>query len=128
MAGELILIIDDNPLSLKMVSYLLINKGYKVHAVSSAEEALDILEILQPRIILMGIQLPGMNGLELARKLKSEIKYQNIPIIAITAYAMEGDKEEVLAAGFDTYLAKPIDALALLKIITNYLLSDKKES
>ena len=121
MAGELILIIEDNPLNLKMVDYLLTTKGYRVHTASDAKEALHALITLQPDLILMDLQLPGMDGFELTRKLKSEDKYQDIPIIAITAYAMKGDKEKALAAGCNGYIAKPIDTKTLPDIIAEYL-------
>lgn len=127
MAGELILIIDDNPLNLKLVDYLLTIKGYVVHTVSNAEEALHLLLTVTPHLILMDIQLPGMDGLELTKKLKSDPRYHNIPIVAITAYAMKGDKEKALAAGCDGYIAKPIDTRTLPTIIDGFI-HDKKTS
>jgi CheY-like chemotaxis protein len=121
MAGELILIIEDNPLNLKMVDYLLTVKGYRIQTASNAKEALDKLTRLQPDLILLDLQLPGMDGFELARQLKCEAKYQDTPIIAITAYAMKGDKEKAIAAGCNGYIAKPIDTRTLPDIIAGYL-------
>lgn len=121
MAGEPILIIDDNVLNLKLVTYLLTAKGYDIHTAANAEEAMKTLKTFQPRLILMDIQLPGMDGFELTKKLKADPNYKNIPIIAITAYAMKGDKEKVLAAGCDGYIAKPIDTRTFPDIINKYL-------
>ena len=126
MAGELILIVDDNPLNLKMVGFLLTSKGYKVATASNAKEALTSLTTSEPHLILMDIQLPGMDGLELTRLVKSDAKYQHIPIIAITAFAMKGDKEKTLAAGCDGYIAKPIDVRTLPDIISDYLHAHKE--
>lgn len=121
MAGEPILIIDDNLLNLKLVTYLLTAKGYDVHTAFDAEEGLRILKTFKPQLILMDIQLPGMDGLELTKKLKADPKYKDIPIIAITAYAMKGDKEKALAAGCDGYISKPIDTRTLPDFIRDYL-------
>lgn len=125
MAGEPILIIDDNPINLKLEKILLVVEGYEVHTATDAEEALNLLKVFQPRLILMDIQLPGMSGLELTTRLKVDPRYQNIIILALTAYAMKGDKEKALAAGCDGYIAKPIDTKTLPGIIANYLLQKK---
>jgi len=121
MAGDRILIVDDNPINLKLEKILLEVEGYEIRTATDAEEALAILDSFQPRLIMMDLQLPGMSGLELTTKLKSNIKYKNIIIIAITAYAMKGDRERALAAGCDGYIAKPIDTKTLPGIIANYL-------
>lgn len=121
MAGEPILIIDDNFLNLELVSYLLASKGYAIHTASNAKEALDEIKTLQPRLILMDIQLPDMDGFALTKQLKADPNYRDIPIIAITAYAMKGDKEKALAAGCDDYIAKPINTRTLPDIIAKYL-------
>lgn len=127
MAGELILIVDDNDLNLKMVDYLLTLKGFRVETATDAKGALNILATSQPELILMDIQLPGMDGLELTRKLRSDARYKNIPIVAITAYAMKGDKEKALAAGCDGYIAKPIDTRTLPEVLTGYLQKNKEK-
>jgi len=121
MTGEVILLIEDNPFTLKMVDYLLTEKSYIVHTATNATEALHILTTLQPALILIDLQLPGMDGFELTRKLKRETKYQNTPIVAITAYAMKADKEKALAAGCAGYITKPIDTRTLPDIIAGYL-------
>lgn len=121
MTGEPILIIDDNPINLKLEKILLAVEGYEIRTASDAEEALKLLESFRPRLIMMDLQLPGMTGLELTAKLKANPKYRDIIIIAITAYAMKGDREKALAAGCDGYVAKPIDTKTFPTVISNYL-------
>jgi two-component system cell cycle response regulator DivK len=113
MSGQPILIIDDNPQNLKLASVLLRCEGYQVRTAADAEEALSTLESFEPRVILMDLQLPGMDGLQLARKLKDDPARRNILIVALTAYAMKGDEEKARAAGCDDYVPKPIDTNAL---------------
>jgi two-component system cell cycle response regulator len=113
MPGEPILVVDDNPANLKLARVLLGSEGYDVRTASDAEEALALLTHFHPEVILMDIQLPGMDGLELTRRLKADPKTRGIAILALTAYAMKGDEERMLAAGCDGYMAKPIDAKRL---------------
>lgn len=121
MAHEEILIVEDNPTNLKLLKILLTVEGYELREAKNADEALDLLKIHQPRLILMDIQLPGMDGLELTKKLKNDPKYQHIIIIALTAYAMKHDREKVIAAGCDGYITKPIDVKTLPTVIAGYL-------
>jgi CheY-like chemotaxis protein len=121
MAGEAILIVDDNPTNMKLVRILLASEGYDVRAASDAEEALNILKEFSPRMILMDIQLPGIDGLELTRRLKSDPATRDITIIGLTAYVMKGDKERILAAGCDGYIPKPIDTRTLPQLVEEYL-------
>ena len=121
MSGEIILIIDDNLINLKLLKVLLKLEGYEVHTATDANEALDLLTTINPHVILMDLQLPVMDGLELTQLLKRNPKYKNTIIIAITAYAMKGDKERALAAGCDDYMSKPIDIDAISKMIAAYI-------
>jgi two-component system cell cycle response regulator DivK len=121
MAGEPILIVDDNPTNMKLVRVLLASEGYNVRAAADAEEALNVLKEFQPRMILMDIQLPGIDGLELTRRLKSDPATRDITIIGLTAYVMKGDKERILAAGCDGYIPKPIDTRTLPELVAEYL-------
>lgn len=121
MANERILIVDDNPTNLKLLRVLMSVEGYEVRTVMDAIEALKVLQDFQPALILMDLQLPGMDGLELTRQLKANPKYQNITILAVTAYAMKGDNEKALAAGCDGYVSKPIDTKQLPGVIADYL-------
>ncbi len=121
MAGEDILIVEDNASNLKLVNVLLNENNYHLHNARTAEEALALLETLQPQLILMDIQLPGMNGLILTKFLKTQGKYQHVPIIALTAYAMKEDEAKILAAGCDGYIAKPIDTRSFPSLIDQFL-------
>lgn len=121
MSGEEILIVDDNAINLKLARVLLTGEGYLVRVASDAEEALHLLDSWAPRVILMDLQLPGMDGLELTRRLKADPARRAIIIIALTAYAMKGDREKALASGCDDYVAKPIDTEALPRLIADHL-------
>lgn len=128
MSGEAILIVEDNEISLKLVKILLTVEGYQVMTATDATEALVVLEKTDPKLILMDLQLPGMDGLTLTRLLKSNPKYQHIIILAMTAYAMKGDKEKALAAGCDGYIPKPIDTQSLPGVLANYLQAKKEDA
>jgi CheY-like chemotaxis protein len=121
MTGDRILIVDDNVTNLKLVSYLMKAKGYEVATAVDAESALEEVSSRPPRLILMDLQLPGIDGLELTRRLKSNPTTRSIKIIAVTAYAMKGDQERALAAGCDDYVTKPIDTRALPDTIARHL-------
>ena len=121
MAGEPILIVDDNPVNLKLARVLLASEGYEVRTATDAEEAWQVLESFSPRLILMDIQLPGIDGLELTRRLKGDPARRSTIILALTAYAMKGDQERMLAAGCDGYVAKPIDTRTLPTRIAEFL-------
>jgi CheY-like chemotaxis protein len=121
MPTDPILIVDDNPQNLKLVRVLLSGEGYAVSTARDAEEALTVLASFRPRLILMDLQLPGMDGLELTRRLKADPQRRDIIVVALTAYAMKGDEEKARAAGCDDYIAKPIDTDALAAMITRHL-------
>lgn len=120
-AAESILIVDDNPTNLKLLRVVLAAEGYDVMTANDAEEALRQLATARPRLILMDIQLPGIDGLELTRRLKADPAHTGIRIVALTAYAMKGDEEKARAAGCDGYVTKPIDVEALPRIVREYL-------
>ncbi len=121
MADKSILIVDDNPVNSKLIRVLLAGEGYEVHTAADAEAAIRVLGGLNPDLILMDVQLPGIDGLELTRRLKADPATRGIKILGLTAYAMKGDKEKILAAGCDGYIAKPIDTRTLPKVIEHYL-------
>jgi two-component system, cell cycle response regulator DivK len=112
-----VLIVDDNPQNVKLVRLLLVDEGYDVRSASDAEEALRVLDGFEAQAILMDIQLPGMDGLELTRHLKADARWTRLVVIALTAYAMKGDEEKALAAGCDGYVTKPIDIDALVELL-----------
>jgi two-component system, cell cycle response regulator DivK len=108
-----ILIVDDNPVNLKLARLLLTKEGFEVRTAPDAEEALRVLEEFAPNLILMDVQLPGMDGLELTRFLKADPRRRDILIVALTAYAMADDERAARAAGCDGFVTKPIDTRAL---------------
>jgi CheY-like chemotaxis protein len=116
-----ILVVDDHPLNLKLTELLLAAEGYTVHTACSAEEALVLLQHGLPHLILMDLQLPGMDGFALTRQLKAAPETAAIPIVALTAYAMKGDEARARAAGCDGYIAKPIDTRRLATQIAEFL-------
>ncbi len=113
MAGEPILIVDDTPVNLKLTRMLLVNEGYKVLTAASGEEALDLLRAYRARLVLADIQLPGIDGLELTRRLKRDDNTRDIAVVALTAFAMKGDEERAMEAGCDGYITKPINTRTL---------------
>jgi CheY-like chemotaxis protein len=121
MAGEAILIVDDNPMNLKLTRVLLAGAGYEVRTATDAREAMAVLAEFHPRLILMDIQLPDMDGLELTRRLKIEPANRDIIIIALTAYAMKGDHQKALESGCEGYITKPIDTRTLPNMLAGYL-------
>ena len=121
MAGESILIVDDNPTNLKLLRITLTVAGYVVQTAIDAEHAMAVLATSRSRLILMDIQLPGMDGLELTRRLKADPASKDAIVIAVTAYAMKGDEERALAAGCDGYVTKPIDTRSLPDTLARYL-------
>lgn len=121
--GAPILIVDDNVSNTKLLAFLLTTKGYVVRTAASADEALAVLQEFAPRLILMDLQLPGMDGLTLTRQLKADPRTRAIPIVAATAYAMKGDEEKARAAGCDGYITKPIDTRRLPEEIERFLAS-----
>lgn len=121
MPAPVVLVVDDNPTNLKLVAYLLQAKGYDVRTAMDAEGALSAIANERPALILMDLQLPGMDGLELTRQLKAAPETRGIVVIAVTAYAMKGDEERALAAGCDDYVPKPVDTRALPRIVARHL-------
>ena len=109
MAGELILIVEDNEKNLKLVRDILQFNGYRTLDAKSAEDGIALAESHQPDLILMDIQLPGTDGMTALRQLRDEPRTASVPVVALTAFAMKDDRERFLAAGFDGYLDKPIN-------------------
>ena len=108
-AAPHVLVVDDNPINLELASFVLAADGWCVSTADDAEEALRCIEQRLPDLILMDIQLPGMDGLTLTRQIKADPALRHITVVAFTAYAMKGDEAIMRAAGCDGYLAKPIE-------------------
>jgi CheY-like chemotaxis protein len=116
-----VLIVDDNPTNLKLVAYLVRANGYEVDTAGDAEAALATIAAHRPALILMDLQLPGIDGLELTRRLKADPATRDIKIIAVTAYAMKGDEDKAREAGCDDYVTKPIDTRGLPEMIAKHV-------
>jgi len=125
MGPRRILVIEDNPKNLKLVRDVLTFSGFEVIEATYAEEALSILEHSQPRMILMDLQLPGMDGLTLTRRLKADPATAGIAIVALTAHAMKGDEQKARAAGCDGYITKPINTRTLHTELVHLLAARK---
>ena len=121
MDAKKILLVEDNPVNRRLAIFLLRSQGYQVREATSALEAFDILKAEQFDLIVMDIQLPGMDGLEATTKLRAEPATAEIPVIAVTSYAMAGDRDKALAAGCSGYVAKPIDKTIFLAEIGRHL-------
>ncbi len=121
MAHESILLVDDSPLILKMVRFVLQSEGYDIRTASGGNEALSILHTFKPKLVLMDMQMPGIDGLEVTRRIKANPDTQGIVVVALTASAMKGDEEKALSAGCDGYVTKPFTNQKMLSCIREYL-------
>lgn len=113
MSAPMVLVVDDQPLNLYLLSFLLTAHGYQVVTAADAHEATAAIVQQLPCLILMDMQMPGIDGFELTARLKADPATQAVPIVAVTSFAMSGDRERALAAGCDGYIAKPIDTRTL---------------
>lgn len=120
MENKTILIIEDNELNMKLVRSLLQLEKYQVIEAENAEKGIQLARDHHPDLILMDIQLPGMDGLKASELITNDEDLKSIPIVALTSYAMEGDKEKALAAGCVGYISKPINTKSFSKTIAEY--------
>jgi CheY-like chemotaxis protein len=119
-----ILVVEDNDMNMQLVEFLLEEGGYEIVKATSGEEALALTrqaDDATPDLILMDIHLPGMDGLSVVRAMKEDARTARIPILALTAHAMRGDRDRFLEAGCDGYISKPIDVKTFVASIERYL-------
>lgn len=116
-----VLVVEDNPANMTLATFLLESGGHTVLSATDAEAALVLARAEQPNLILMDIQLPGIDGLQARALLKADEATRAIPVVALTALAMKGDKERIQSAGFDGYIAKPMRYQEFLAAITAQL-------
>ena len=113
--------VEDNEDNRALVVKVLARKGFDVVEAVSGEEALELCEAAPPDLVLMDLELAGMSGLEATRRLKGSARFRAVPVVALTAYAMVGDREKALEAGCDGYLSKPVDVRRLPEQIAEFL-------
>jgi two-component system cell cycle response regulator DivK len=121
MANELILIVEDNDKNMKLARDILQVKGYRTIEAESAEAGLPLVAERKPDLVLMDIQLPGMNGIEALKKLRASPETSRIPVLAFTASVMPQDRKEIMSAGFDGFVSKPINLKEFIASIANTL-------
>ena len=121
MAGELILIVEDNEKNRRLVRDVLRFKGYQTIESETGEEGVELARSRQPALVLMDIQLPGMDGITALKRLRDDPATRGIRVMAVTASAMTQDRQTILAAGFDGYQSKPINVKAFLKAVQELL-------
>lgn len=119
--AKMVLIVEDDPKNLKLVRDVLQASGYATIEAPDGKQGVELAKARKPDLILMDIQLPIMDGLQATKILKSDASTRKIPIIALTAYTMSGDKEKALQAGCDGYMPKPINVRDFLKKVAEYL-------
>ena len=112
-----ILVVEDNPSHLKLAHLVLSAAGYKVNGVTAAEQAIDSIKQEKPQVILLDLELPGIDGLTLVRRLKADVETRDVHVIVVTSYPDRYTKKDALAAGCDAYLVKPISTRALPQIV-----------
>ena len=121
MAQASILVIEDDAKSLKLLRNILQFRGYTILEAETGEAGIESAREQQPALILMDVQLPGMDGVAARQVLKADARTRHIPVIALTAFAMKGDSERFLVEGFEGYVAKPIEVKELPGLVERYL-------
>jgi CheY-like chemotaxis protein len=124
MKIKTILVVEDNKLNMKLVNGLIKIGKYRMIEAIDAESGIELIREQRPDLVLMDIQLPGMDGLSATKVIKEDPDLKDIPIVALTSYAMQGDKEKALAAGCTGYITKPIDTRKFLETVSQYLKDD----
>ncbi|MBU4077385.1 MAG: response regulator [Euryarchaeota archaeon] len=115
-----VLVVEDNPLNMELILEILRSQGFTVDTVDDGEKAIKITEKSSYDLILMDIALPGIDGVEATKIIKSRPAYKNVPVVALTAFAMAGDKERLLKAGFNDYISKPLDVHQFITKMEKY--------
>jgi two-component system, cell cycle response regulator DivK len=120
MTGESVLVVEDNEKNMKLVRDVLQATGYATLEATTGEQAVELARSHPPALVLMDVQLPGIDGVEALTRLRDDERTASIPVLALTAQAMQGDRERFLDAGFDGYLSKPVDVVALLQTVREH--------
>ena len=120
MGGERILVVEDNEKNMKLFRDILTVSGYRTLEATSGEAAVELTREYAPDLVLMDVQLPGINGVEALARLRGDNRTAEIQVLALTAQAMDGDRERFLAAGFNGYLSKPVNVADLIATVKHY--------
>jgi two-component system cell cycle response regulator DivK len=120
MLGERVLIVEDNEKNMKLVRDVLQASGYSTFEATTGEEAVELALSQAPALVLMDVQLPGIDGVEALERMRQNERTASIPVLALTAQAMSGDRDRFLEAGFDGYLAKPVDVGELIETVREH--------
>jgi two-component system cell cycle response regulator DivK len=120
MTGPQILVVEDNERNMKLFRDVLEASGYRTLEAATGERAVEMMFQHRPDLVLMDIQLPGIDGVEALDRLRTDERFSAVPVLALTAQAMEGDRERFLAAGFDGYLSKPVDIAEFIATVNLY--------
>jgi two-component system, cell cycle response regulator DivK len=120
MAGERVLVVEDNQKNMKLFRDVLHATGYTTLGATTGEDAIELARSHEPSLVLMDVQLPGIDGVEALERLRRDERTASIPVLALTAQAMHGDRERFLQAGFDGYLSKPVDVVELIRTVQEH--------
>jgi two-component system, cell cycle response regulator DivK len=120
MAGERVLIVEDNERNMKLFRDVLVASGYRTLEATTGSLAVELAQRHIPDVVLMDVQLPDVDGVEALRRIRNDARTAYVPVVAVTAQAMDGDRERFVRAGFDAYLAKPVDIAELLGLVRRY--------
>jgi two-component system, cell cycle response regulator DivK len=120
MSDAYVLLVEDNEKNMKLLRDVLQATGYRTLEAGTGEDAVALAVSHAPALVLMDVQLPGIDGVEALKRLRRDERTEAIPVLALTAQAMHGDRERFLAAGFDGYISKPVDVAALLSVVEEY--------
>ena len=120
MAGERVLVVEDNEVGMKLFRDVLLATGYRTLEATTGRQAVELAAEHAPDLVLMDIQLPDIDGVEVLRRLRADERTASIPVVALTAQAMHGDRQRFMAAGFDAYISKPVDIVELVGIVKQH--------
>jgi two-component system cell cycle response regulator DivK len=120
MANGPVLIVEDNEKNMKLLRDVLQASGFETLEATTAEDGIELALAREPSLVLMDVQLPGIDGVQALARLRSDARTASVPVLALTAQAMHGDRERFLGAGFDGYLSKPVDVMELISVVRTH--------
>ena len=120
MTGEQVLVVEDNEMNMKLFRDILVATGYRTLEATTGGEAVEMASEHTPNLVLMDIQLPDLDGVQALHRLRANARTATIPVLALTAQAMRGDRERFLAEGFDGYVSKPVNVRELIEIVAQH--------